>query len=339
MVWPTPVGTLTLLLSTMLVLIGLRASNPWLLLVGGALLAPVLVSQLLRPNLGSISISVSGPERMAVGQPVEQLFQAHNRGRRSTPALQLADLLECFEAVSFTVPALPPGGRAELALRRAAITRGVSASRELRLRTTAPFGMALYRRRIVLVGRISVHPAPGPIAHLSGTADLGEAGGGPTRSGQQLHALRQWRRGDPLGQVHWRATARHDRLTVVIPEAAVRSRFALLIAGSAHDRQWEALLSSAAWTAVDVASYGQGPVRLSATGVPDYIGEDPALVLDWFAALRFVPAPPPAVLRAALDWVGADGLVVLASTRPLADSTLATSGVVWLEPGGRVLAR
>jgi Protein of unknown function DUF58 len=334
---PTSAGTVTLLLSTGLVLIGLRASNPWLLLVGSALFAPVLISQLLRPKLGSIAICVRSPDRVAVGHSVEQVFQAHNRGRRSTPGFRLTDLLEGFAAFSLVVPSLPPGGRAELAVRRTALSRVLSESHELQLRTTAPFGMALYRRRIQATVRISVHPAPGPIAQLSGAARLGDAGGRPARSGHDLHGLREWRRGDPFGQVHWRATARHGRLTVVIPEIPVQSRFALLLAGFTQDEHWEALLSTAAWSAVENVRRGGGLVRLSAAGVPDYIGADPALILDWFAELGLVPEPPGPLLLEAVDWAGQDGLVVAASTRPLTSVLPMVEGVVVLDPGGRVL--
>jgi Protein of unknown function DUF58 len=333
---PTSAGTVTLLLSTGLVLIGLRASNPWLLLVGCALFAPVLISQLLRPRLGSITISFRSPDRVPVGQSVEQVFQAHNRGRRSTPGFRLTDLLEGFESFSLAVPSLPPDGRAELTVRRIAFERGVSESHQVRLRTTAPFGMALYRRRITVAGRISVYPVPGPIAQLSGTAQLGEAGGRPSRSGHELHGLREWRRGDPLGQVHWRATARHGRLTVVIPETPVQSRLALVVAGFPQDEHWEALLSTAAWTAVDSAEHGHGLVRLSAAGVPDYVGKDPGGVLDWFAGLRFVPAPPAALVQAAVGWAGVDGVAVVASTRPLTATSFGVAGVIALDRGGQV---
>jgi hypothetical protein len=78
-----------LLLSAALALISLRASNRWLLCVACGLFAPVLISQLLRPNLRSISACFRAPDRAAVGQVVEQVFHAHNRGRRSTPASRL----------------------------------------------------------------------------------------------------------------------------------------------------------------------------------------------------------------------------------------------------------
>jgi uncharacterized protein (DUF58 family) len=312
---PTPAGAVSLLLAAALALISLRASNPWLLLVACALFTPVLISQVLRADLGAISICFRSPERMAVGETVEQVFHAHNRGRRSSPAFRLIHTHPGFGAFSLSAPSLPPGGRAELVIRRTATTRGIGTDHELRLQTTAPFGMAAYRHRIPGTARISVHPAPGPVPDLIGISSGDRPAGRPARSGPELHGLREWRRGDALRQVHWRATARQERLIVIVPEVVISSRFALVVAGSSSDEGWEALLSTAAWTAVEAAA-GQRPVRLSAAGTPDYLGEQADGVLDWFAALRTVAVAPEQIVRDAVDWADADGLVVVASTRP-----------------------
>lgn len=332
---PTGSGALTVLLAVVLGLISLRAANPWLLLVGCALLAPVLVSQLLRPDLRSISICLRSGDRVGVGECIEQVFHAHNRGRRSSPGLRLTHAPEGFAAVTLLVPALPPGGRAELTVLRRATARGVSVIHDLQLQTVAPFGLAVHRRRLAVTARVSVHPAPVPVGAPVGGAAGSRVGGRPARAGDDAHELREWRRGDSLRQVHWRATARHDRLTVVIPEVTVRSRFALVVAGSPLDDDWEALLSSAAWTAVDAARRGS-TVLLSAAGTPDLHGDDPGAVLDWFAALGPVLPPPPPLLAAAADWAAGSGSVMVAGTRSGLAARHPGPGVLLLGPTGRV---
>ncbi len=345
---PTGVGGITLLVAIVLGLISLRASNTWLLLIACALLSPVLISQLFRPDLDSVSICFSSADRVAVGASSEQTFHVHNRGRHSSPALQLSHSAQGFAPITLAVPALPPGGSAELTIPRTALTRGVSLVHVVRLWTTAPFGMALHRRRISVVARISVHPAVGPIGVLPGVSfDVG--GGRPNRLGDEPHELREWRRGDSLRQVHWRATARHDRLTVVIPENTVRSRLALVIQGaggaksgapgrtpSASDDEYEALLSAAAWTAVQVTR-SDGTLRLSAAGSPDYLGADPGAVLDWFAALGPAATAEPATLAAAAAWAGNSGTLVVASPRREPAAHLGR-GILVLTPDGRVAA-
>jgi uncharacterized protein (DUF58 family) len=329
-------GGVTVLLASVLGLISLRASNPWLLLVSCALLAPVVISQLLRPDLRSLSICFDSSDRVAVGDPMQQILHVHNRGRRSSPDLQLTHSLPCFPPIMLAVPALPPGGRADLTILRTALARGVNTVHELQLQTTAPFGMALHRRQLQTPARINVHPASGPVGVLPGGAAGQLVGGRPTRFGHEPHELREWRRGDSLRQVHWRATARHNRLTVVIPEITIHAQFALVIAGSAEDESWEELLSTAAWTAVDAARSGRA-VLISAAGTTDYVGDDPAAILDWFAALGPVDVPGPALLEAAEQWVGDSGSVVVASTRQAVGSLMDSAfGIMRLHPNGQV---
>lgn len=329
----TASGAVSVLLSAMLVLIGVRASNSWLLLVGCALLTPVLLALVLRPDLRAMSVGVRGRRRVAVGERTPHVFTAHNEGRQSTPALRLTHTLECFEPVTLTVPGLPPGGRAEITVQRTATARGVAGRHWIGLTTSAPFGMTVSTRRIPVIAQISVHPAPAPPAELTGLAAGEQSTGRSVRSGADPHGLREWRRGDGLRQVHWRATARHDRLTVVVPEAGVRPRFALVVGAAAADDRWEELLSTAAWTAVR-AVHETGPVFLAAAGVTGYVGEDAGAVLDWFAGLGAVAHPAPDLLAEALDWVGAEGVLLLATTQPVTEQ----AGVVVLGPAGQVRA-
>jgi len=329
---PTGVGGITLLVAIVLGLISLRASNPWLLLIACALLTPVLISQLLRPDLTTISVCFASAGRVAVGASSEQTFHVHNHGGRSSPTIQLRHSVPGFAAISLAVPALPPGGRAELTIRRPAVSRGVSLVHGVSLWTAAPFGMALHQSLISVTARISVHPAPGPIGLLP-PVSAGTGGGRPDRLGEEPHELREWRRGDSLRQVNWRATARHDRLTVVIPENTIRSRLAVVIQGPSDD-EFEALLSTAAWTAVQAAR-SDGVLRLSAAGSPDYLGNDPGAVLDWFAALDALTAIDLQTLETAATWAGSTGTVLLASTRP-ADVARLVRGVLVLTPDGRV---
>jgi uncharacterized protein (DUF58 family) len=326
-------GAVASVLAVLIGLISLRASNPWLLVVACALLSPVLISRLLRPDLASITVCFSSPDRVIVGDAQEQVFHVHNHGRRSSPAVLLDHRTIGFPAITLAAPALPPGGAARLAVLRTAEARGVSAVHHLRLRTTAPFGMKLYQRRLTVSNgtRISVHPARGPVASLPDTSQ-GVGGGRPNRFGDEPHELREWRHGDSLRQVHWRATARHDRLTVVIPENTVRARLAMVVLGPADDTL-EALLSTAAWTAVQ-AVRSDAVLRLSAPGSPEYIGDDPGAVLDWFAALGPLTADRPGLLADAVTWAGT-GSVVLAGTKP-ADLGRVEPGTLLLTPDGRV---
>jgi uncharacterized protein (DUF58 family) len=331
---PTAGGALTLMLGTVLTMIGLRAVNPWLLLVGGSLLTPVVLSQLLRPDLASVSICFSSPGRMVSGEWVEQTLHAHNRGRRSIPPFRLQHSHQGFHPVVVAVPALAPGEAAEVHVRRLAVRRGISVPHLMVLWSTAPFGMATHLRRFTTASRIVVQPAAGPVSALPAGPVGVRTGGSPARTGDDAHELREWRPGDALRQVHWRASARHDRLIVVIPESPVGARLALVVVGSSEDELWEELLSTAAWTVVDAVLGGRS-VRVSAQGYRDCLGADADTVLDWFAGLGTVRPPSAQLLLEARNWAGGAGSVVAVTTRPQEWSQ--TGGVVVLAPTGQVI--
>ena len=148
--------------------------------------------------------------------------------------------------------------------------------------------------------------------------------------------------------MHWRATARHDRLTVVIPEDTEGARFAMVVLGPPVGPDWEEVISTAAWTAAEAVRAG-AEVRLSALGLPDRLPDDPQAVLDWFASLRPAARPMPAtgghppgvagtaeLVDAARQWAGPSTPVIAAVTRPGVWTDLSRKGTLLLEPSGRV---
>ena len=229
-----------------------------------------------------------------------------NRGRRSSPPLQLTQRVRGFEDVALAVPALAPGELTELALDRRVLARGVSVTGVHTVRTGAPFG--LLRRELTQHGlqRVVVHPRraePQDLGALGGDGEL--AAGVRARSGHEVHGVREWRRGDDVRHVHWRSTARRGELVVVEPERTTGRRLVLLVAcragatspasstaatvqaPSAHT---ERLLSITAWSAAAAASTGSVLLSAGPGGPAELESTDPAQVLDWFASLA-VTAP------------------------------------------------
>lgn len=323
-------GWLAVMLAAVLAAIAIRALNPWLLLIACALAAPVLLAQVLRPDLGAVSVAFRSPERMVVGEATRQRLTVRNEGSRTLPGLWVSHLCPGLVPVTLPVPPLAPGCRADLDFVRAATYRGHAHTHEIRLDTSAPFGMALHSRRILRKAWILVQPArvpPGEIA--TGRLSVEDtAGARPDRPGSEPHGLREWRHGDDHRQVNWRASARQaspDRLIVAIPEPEVESRLLLVVTGSAEDPDWEALVSLAAWSACAAAGT-HIDVTLLAPGVPAWTGTDPDRILDWFSGLdgaRTDHPPHPAVQvdgRAfeaeVLSRTVAGTVVVEASTRP-----------------------
>ena len=286
----TPGGWLAIMLASVLAAIAVRAFNPWLLLVACALAAPVLLAQFLRPDLNAVSVAFRSPERLVVGDPVEQVVTIRNDGHRSLPGLGVFHLCPGLSPVVLSVPPLAPGAQAEFTFERRVLRRGRAERHEIRLGTVAPFGMAHHTRRIRASAEIVIHPARVPPAELAGgRLSLEDAFGERLLpAGSEPHGLREWRHGDGRRQVNWRATARRPRpeqLIVVVPEPEVEARLMLVVTGAAEDEDWEDLVALAAWSAC-AAVGSHADVTLLAPGVPPWTGTDEQQILDWFSGLK-----------------------------------------------------
>ncbi|MBT0771322.1 DUF58 domain-containing protein [Kineosporia sp. J2-2] len=285
----TPGGWLAIMLASVLAAIAVRAFNPWLLLVACALASPVLLAQFLRPDLRSVSVSFRSPRRLVAGDQAEQVLTVRNDGPRSLPGLGVLHLCPGLAPIAFSVPPLASGCQAEFVFDRRAVRRGRAVGHEIRLGTTAPFGMAHHTRRIRVQAELVVHPARVPAVEIaSGHLTPEDAGGArAVQPGSEPHALREWRHGDDLRHVNWRATARRplpEQLIVVVPEPEVETSLMLVVTGAAEDEDWEDLVRLAAWSACAAAGT-HADVTLLAPGVPAWTGTDELEILDWFSTL------------------------------------------------------
>jgi len=81
------------------------------------------------------------------------------------------------------------------------------------LRVLGPLGLAWWRNKQDLDTTLRVGPAYlSRAADYMGSSDTGNATGVPVGSGLELHALRDYRPGDPRRSIDWKATARARRL-------------------------------------------------------------------------------------------------------------------------------
>ncbi|MFY2764400.1 DUF58 domain-containing protein [Arenimonas sp. MALMAid1274] len=122
---------------------------------------------------------------------------------------------------------LAPGERREVVLALPTEQRGWLSPGRLRVATVRPFGLARAWSWLRPDLRLLVYPAPEP----EGVAlpDLGGDGQSTrTRShGEQPHHLRDYRAGDALRQIAWKASARADRMMVREYEASAQREIEL----------------------------------------------------------------------------------------------------------------
>lgn len=113
---------------------------------------------------------------------------------------------------------LPPNGaqvwRYVLSCRR----RGTHAVPPPTLRVLGPWGLAWSQRTLLAPQTVRVYPQvrwQGEVGRLLALAHRRELGRSPLRLsgvGSEPYALREYRSGDPPVRIHWKASARHDRL-------------------------------------------------------------------------------------------------------------------------------
>ena len=98
--------------------------------------------------------------------------------------------------------------------------RGEYALGPVRLHVSDPLGFFHFRRRYRLFSKLIILPSALMIPELAirPMGRLGEYqfdGYGAKGSGIDFHGVREYNRGDELRRVHWRSTAKHNRLNVI----------------------------------------------------------------------------------------------------------------------------
>ncbi|WP_298573870.1 DUF58 domain-containing protein [uncultured Luteimonas sp.] len=182
-------------------------NNPALLLcllLGGAGIASLLQAQL---QLSGLEIHAIGAEPVAAGTPLQLRVHARADAGRERRGLRL----EC--AGQATRMTLDNGaGEADLAL--ATSVRGWLDPGRLRISTTRPLGLARAWAYAWADAPLLVYPAPEPAGPPLPAGQGEHAQPRLTPSGDDVHHLREWRRGDSLRAVAWKASARRDALLV-----------------------------------------------------------------------------------------------------------------------------
>lgn len=134
-------------------------------------------------------------------------------------------------------------GRREAAGEIAPLPRGVYAVRGAWIESTYPLGVLRTRRAIAAPREIVVHPAPASIPNAAGgTAGIAAAIGCASGS-DQPSGVRDFRAGDEIRSVHWRATARRGRPVVTEWDASAGEGLEVVLDRRADEESFEGALS------------------------------------------------------------------------------------------------
>lgn len=291
--------------------------------LGAALLIAVLIGRIWivrRPRVSATR--VVSPERVRAGRPASSALTVTNAGRRRTSG---GMALERFgsRALPVDLPTLEPNEAATVITELPTETRGVFTVGPLDVTRSDPFGLVRSGEAEEGVAKFWVHPAIHPVDPFpSGVArDLeGPERGEALEGGVTFHALRDYVRGDDLRQIHWRSSARINKLMVRHNVDTHQPRSLVVLdnrAASYNSDSFEEAVKAAA--SVVVASMTRGfDFRLITTDGVEIDQRMPhAKVMDRLAEVRltFVGSIGTALDKARSD-LGGVSMLLLTGTVP-----------------------
>ena len=207
--------------------------------------------------------------------------------RRSWPGLDRGGYLQ-------GVAGLPPRGQAVWDFDLPCRARGVHAIGPLELTSGDPFGFFARRSLEDESCEVVVYPRVVPLRHLGFPLSAGFGAVQRRRSLEEdpsrSAGVREYRAGDPLRRIHWKATARQARLQVRLIEPAAAPALLLVLAADSFDFPWTryredlfelavSALASIAWRAIEdgwqvgLLANAEHEIRLLPASAPDQLSQ------------------------------------------------------------------
>ena len=257
------------------------------------------------------------PARVPVGAAAQVHLRLQNAARLPSSTLLVEDRLPYTlgSRPRFILRRIEPSGHRRVAYRIRSEHRGRFEIGPLTLRSADPLGLFELSRSFTAQHTLTVVPKVQALA--SGTFGALWSGRGEghaayaAAAGEEDIGVREYRHGDDLRRIHWRATAHHGELMVRREERTWHSQATILVdsraiahRGTGPAASYEWAVSAAASTAVHLLNQGYH-VRLS-TGVGAGLipAEDQDTVLDALAVVK-----PVNIAALNLDeWSGAASL-------------------------------
>ncbi|MBX6391689.1 MAG: DUF58 domain-containing protein [Frankia sp.] len=156
------------------------------------------------------------PARVQVGEQAHGVLAVTNVSRRRCPPLQAVERV-AGTSVGVTLPSLAGGARAERSYPIPTSRRGLFEIGPLVIRHSDPLRLVGVSRELPGRATLRVRPRVHPVAPLptGGSLDLdGPAAREAQLGGVAFHSVREYHRGDDRRLIHWRSTARTERLMV-----------------------------------------------------------------------------------------------------------------------------
>ena len=206
----TKAGWLFLGLSVLVGAAAVKSQTPMVFLIFGGMMGSLQVSAMVsRRSVCDVQLLREAPGRAWQNQTVHFGYHLRNSRRRPCLGLCIEEILpEGIDSVLGYCLHLPGKGVFRAGARFAARRRGRILLKDLRLKSTFPFGLVCASRPVEQDASLVVWPAKGKLKK-----ELLHRGAGATSSaapslasgGQdEFFGLREYRQGDNLRWIHWR---------------------------------------------------------------------------------------------------------------------------------------
>lgn len=270
-----------------------------LLRIGLLLLAVPLAALvlLLRNRVRLTASRMVEPRRISIEENTRVALRLTNVSRLPTGTLLLEDTLPLAVRARprFVVDRLAGREHRDVSYTVRPALRGRFRLGPLTLRLTDPLGLWEIVREFPSVADLLVTPRviELPARTLSGRSEGGQLSALSSGDGEDDVGVREYRHGDPMRRVHWRATARYGEVMVRREESPEPARALILLDnrdvshnGVGRRSSFEAAVSACASlaTALDRRGYG---VSVQATSGPDtLLALDSAGLMDAMATVQ-----------------------------------------------------
>lgn len=206
-VMPTVFGAWFGVLLAAMLLGGLNFNNNMALLLGFLLAAIAQLTTLLAyRNLVGVTLASIAAEPVFAREQARFRVYLKNAEPRHRFALQVRN------DASVDTRDVGPQETAALVIEQEAIRRGWLAMEPFRIENRYPLGLFRAWSVIIPQARCLVYPRPAADAPPLPRTGRGDEGAAQVGEGDHFHGLREYRPGDALRLIAWRASARHGRL-------------------------------------------------------------------------------------------------------------------------------
>ncbi|HYH08090.1 MAG TPA: DUF58 domain-containing protein [Thermoanaerobaculia bacterium] len=205
----TKVGMTYILATVVLAVAAINTGNNALYLAVALMLGCLLLSGIAsKSGLKHLTIEIRDIDEAWAGRPAEGLLHVRNASR----IWNVRDVILTSEGLAEPVllPVVPRRSEVEARASFLFLRRGLAHVSAIDSYTRYPFGFVLKKRRLRVESEVVVFPrltAEEPQRDLFRAASGDENSANRPGSGHDIHAFREYSRGDSLRQVHWKKSA------------------------------------------------------------------------------------------------------------------------------------